>query len=211
MKSHKGPHKCSGAFRWGTIGLCLTIVLVVIQALGRPSYAQTPPELPGYTVNITAGYSSLQGATASNAAFSSFAFPIKTLYLGTVLGTMSLAARADDFYNTAPGANILLGGVEQRFQFSSAGLFNGAVFQPFVNEMVGATRNGCVATSNCAAGVSSATKFAFKFGGGLDMPLSSNVVARLFEVDYIRSTLLPQNHLTVSNFAQVTTGIGFKF
>ena len=173
-------------------------------------FAQAPAELPGYSVSTFVGYSSVTGQ-ASNAMFLSLAVPVKTLYTNAKVGTLSLSARADNFWATGAGVNIILAGPEQRFQFSKPNFFNGAVFQPFLNEMAGVARSACVSTANCAAGVSTTSHFAYKVGGGLDMVLTSNMTARLFEVDYIRSHVLPGGHLTVSNAAQITAGIGFHF
>ena len=187
------------------------IVLACALLLVSPLlFAQAPAELPGYSVSTFVGYSSVSGTTASG-MFLSLAAPLKTVYLNSTLGTMTVSARADNFWNTTPGVNVILGGPEQRFQFSKATFLNGLVFQPFVNEMAGIARNACVSTTSCAAGVTTASHFAYKVGGGLDLVLTSNMTARLFEVDYIRSSLLPNGHLTVSNAAQITAGIGFHF
>lgn len=165
-------------------------------------FAQAPSELPGYSVSTFVGYSSVTGQ-ASNAMFLSLAVPVKTLYTSASLGTLSLSARADNFWATSAGVNVILAGPEERFQFSKPNFFNGAVFQPFLNEMAGAARQ--------ASGSNTTSFFAYKVGGGLDMVLTSNMTARLFEVDYIRSHVLPGGHLTVSDAAQITAGIGFHF
>ena len=166
-------------------------------------FAQAPSELPGYSVSTFIGYSSVTGQ-ASNAMFLSLAVPVKTLYTSASLGTLSLSARADNFWATSAGVNVIMAGPEERFQFSKPNFFNGAVFQPFLNEMAGAARQA-------ASGSNTTSFFAYKVGGGLDMVLTSNMTARLFEVDYIRSHVLPGGHLTVSNAAQITAGIDFHF
>ena len=188
----------------------LAILAAGLLSISPFVFAQAPAELPGYSVTTFVGYTSIQGTTA-NGMFLSLAVPVKTLYLNSTLGTMTLSARADNFWNTSPGVNVILAGPEQRFQFSKANLLGGLVFQPFVNEMAGVAREACLAAMNCAAGVSTTSHFAYKVGGGLDMVLTSNMTARLFEVDYIRSSVLPNAHLTLSNAAQITAGIGFHF
>jgi hypothetical protein len=186
----------------------IALSLVLLGTLLRVANAQAPASLPGYSVSTFVGYSSLQNANNNNGLFTSLAVPLKTW---DSTWSRTLSARADNFLLTTPGVNVVLFGPEVRFQFSKATLFNGEVFQPFGNGMAGAARNNCVATTTCASGVATTTKAAYKVGGGLDMVLSPNMTLRLFEYDYINSTIFPGGHVTVHNLSQFTTGIGFHF
>lgn len=184
----------------------LYLVVFVLLAVSV-SFAQAPAPLPGYTIQISAGYSNVQGAGASG-TFQSLAVPIWTR---NSTNTVTFSARADNFFVTSPSTYVITAGPEFRSQFSKADLLQGAVFQPFANVGFGAARSSCVFAMDCAAGQDVSSHFAYKMGGGLDMIMSSNTVARLFEVDYIHSTVFPGNHVTFSNFAQITAGIGFRF
>jgi len=187
-----------------------TTILIIAFLLSVAAFAQAPPELPGYSVTVNVGFSTVTGNTG-NGMFASVAVPLKTFNAGKTLGTVALSARADNFAVLDPSVNIILGGPEFRFQFSKPTLFNGAMFQPFVNAGAGVARFACAAQGNCATGVSTTSHVAEKFGGGLDMVLTSNMTARLFEVDYIRSSILPNGHININNAVQVTAGIGFHF
>jgi hypothetical protein len=171
-------------------------------------YAQAPPELPGYSVSTFIGYTSLQNAQSNNGMFISLAVPLKTW---NTTWSRTLSARADNFILTSPSVNAIFFGPEVRFQFSKPGAFNGAVFQPFGNGMFGEARSSCVAAGTCAPGVSTTSRAAYKLGGGLDMVLTSNMTMRLFEVDYLKSTIFPGGHVSVHNMTQFTTSLGFRF
>jgi hypothetical protein len=183
-----------------------TAVILLLVAPGL-MFAQAPPaNLPGYTVQLTAGYSLLTGAQNNNGFFSSVAVPIKTF---NNKYSFSLSGRADYFSIATPSSYVIAGGPEARFQFSKPDLMGGIVFQPFGNVMLGMAKSACPA-AGCAPTVDTSGKFAFKIGGGLDVPLKGGVVARLFQVDYIKASIYP-NGLVLSNFAQVTTGLGIRF
>lgn len=195
-------------FTLRTVTIALAICLSCIAPF---AFAQAPPELPGYSVSTSVGYTTTTGQ-ADNAMFLSLAVPLKTVFMNSALGTMTLSARVDNFWATASGVNIILAGPEERFQFSKSGFLNGMVFQPYVNEMAGISRQACIGTSNCPTGTNTHTRVAYKpIGVGLDALLSSNVTWRLLQIDYIRSSLLPNGHLVVSNAAQISTGFQFHF
>ena len=194
---------------------CVGVVALLLASAGA-ALGQAPPvppavppvELPGYSVSLFVGYSVLQNAQNNNGLFSSVAVP---LYTKNDVWSWTVSARADNFLLSSPSVVVIMGGPEGRFQFSKATLFNGAVFQPFGNFMLGAARSSCVSTKTCAVGQDQTSHVAYKVGGGLDMVLTQNMTARLFEVDYIRSTIFPGGGLTVNNFTQVSAAIGFHF
>lgn len=185
------------------------MILVAVLAAAIVGQAQSAPApLPGYSVTTFVGYSSLQSSNSGNGFFASLAVP---LWTRNADWTWTVSARADNFLIASPSVNVLLAGPEVRYQFSQPTLFNGEVFQPFGNFMAGAARSSCVAATDCAVGQDTTSHFAYKVGGGLDMVLSANMTARLFEVDYIRSTIFPGGHVTLNNTTQITAAIGFHF
>jgi len=183
----------------------LTALLLLASSF---AFAQAPPNLPGYQVQAFVGYMGIVGQNSGNGLFTSFAVPVKTL---NQKWSMTLALRADNFAFTSPSENSLLGGVEQRFQTSSATFLDGMVIQPFVNEMFGETRATCVATSNCAAGVSTKSDFTSKIGGGIDIVTTQHTTWRILEFDHLWSRAFPGGGLTVSNANQLITAFGFHF
>lgn len=183
-----------------TLVLALSLLL-----LGGLAQAQAPASLPGFQVQGFVGYTGFQGQSSGNGMFTSFEVPVYTL---NAKWSATVSARLDNFQLSNPNTNVLLGGPEFRFQFSSSTFIDGQVFQPFINIMGGASRNACVAQANCAAGVSTVTSPAWKVGGGLDMVTSSHTTWRLLEVDRIQLTSGP---VVVGNTNQFITGFGFKF
>lgn len=191
-----------------------SVLLCLCALLGSVTHAQTtppaaPPSLPGFTVQIMAGYTSLQNVQNANGFFSSLTLPMHTFNSTNFTTTVSL--RADNFLVSTPSINSVYLGPEFRFQFSQAQLLGGEVFQPFVNAELGVARSSCASTSTCPDGVDASTHFAQKVGGGLDMPTGNHVTVRLFEYDYMHSTLFPGGHITISNWGQLVTGLGFRF
>lgn len=186
--------------------------IVACLVLAVPAFGQSAPTpLPGYNVSLNAGYSSVQG-NGNNGMFASLAVPVYTF--GGAFGKdwdATISARADYFTLTSPANYIVTAGPEFRFQFSRASLLSGTVFQPFANLGVGAARAQCVSAGTCAAGTDTSTHGAFKFGGGLDIPMSASLSLRLLEVDYIHASDLPSGHVVFSNFAQVSAGVGIRF
>lgn len=173
--------------------VCLSLSLALAQS--------APAPLPGYQVSLAAGYSLLTGAQNNNGFFSSVGMNMRTF---DKTNSFSIAARGDYFSINTPSSYVIAGGPEFRFQFSRASFLSGKVFQPFANVGAGAARSSC-------SGCSNAPHFALKIGGGLDMVGSPTVTYRLFEVDYIHSTIFPNNAITLSNFAQVMTGLKLNF
>lgn len=181
-------------------------VLIVLSAVC--SFAQSAPSaLPGYTVQLNAGYSSVQG-NSSNGMFASLAVPIWTR---NSTNTMTVSARSDWFSITNPSTFVITAGPEFRYQFSRATLLNGIVFQPFANTGIGAARSQCVSTNSCPVGADTSSHITEKLGGGLDVIMDTHSTIRIFEVDYIHSRIFPGGHVVMSNFAQVSAGIGFRF
>lgn len=187
------------------IGLAVAALLFCVMGLR----AQAPAQPPGYTVSINLGYTSLQNVGNANGFFSSLALPLHTF--PATNWTTTVALRADNFLIASPSVNTVFLGPEFRFQFSQANLLGGEVFQPFVNAMLGEARSSCAASASCGAGVNASTHFAQKLGGGLDMITSAHVTLRLFEYDYLHSTLFPGGSLQISNWGQLLTGVGFTF
>jgi hypothetical protein len=180
-------------------------LLAVLLLVAGSAYAQAPTSLPGFSVSGFVGYTAVQGQNSGNGIFTSFAVPLKTI---DTKWSFTIAARLDNFILTAPTANVVLGGPEARFQFSSANFMDGQVFQPFGNFMLGADRAGCVSTQTCAAGTSTNAHFAWKAGFGLDIVTSTHTTWRLIEVDHIQ---LPTGAVNLGNQNQFLTAFGFHF
>jgi NHL repeat len=68
--------------------------------------------------------------------------------------------------------------------------------------------NTVVPTSAGVAGA--ATYFVFQVGGGVDLPLRKGIGIRLFEADYVRSTL-PNGGNSTQNDLRLAAGISFHF
>jgi hypothetical protein len=68
--------------------------------------------------------------------------------------------------------------------------------------------NTVVPTSAGVAGA--ASSFAFQVGGGVDLPLRKVIGIRLFEADYVRSTL-PNAGNSTQNDLRLAAGISFHF
>jgi hypothetical protein len=68
--------------------------------------------------------------------------------------------------------------------------------------------NTVVPTSAGVAGA--ASSFAFQVGGGADLPLRKSIGIRLFEADYVRSTL-PNAGDSTQNDLRLAAGISFHF
>jgi hypothetical protein len=68
--------------------------------------------------------------------------------------------------------------------------------------------NTVVPTSAGVAGA--ASSFVFQVGGGLDLPLRKAIGIRLFEADYVRSTL-PNAGNSTQNDLRLAAGISFHF
>ncbi len=68
--------------------------------------------------------------------------------------------------------------------------------------------NTVVPTSAGVAGA--ASSFVFQVGGGADLPLRKNIGIRLFEADYVRSTL-PNAGNSTQNDLRLAAGISFHF
>jgi hypothetical protein len=68
--------------------------------------------------------------------------------------------------------------------------------------------NTVVPTSAGVAGA--ASSFAFQVGGGMDLPLRTAIGSRLFEADYVRSTL-PNAGNSTQNDLRLAAGISFHF
>lgn len=185
---------------------------IVFVLAAQCAFAQSAPQpLPGYNVSLNAGYSSVQG-NGNNGMFASLAVPVYTF--GGAFGKnwdATISARADYFTLTTPSNYVITAGPEFRFQFSRANLLNGAVFQPFANFGIGTSRAQCVSSNTCGPTVSTASAFTSKFGGGLDIPVSSSMSLRILEVDYIHAGNLPSGHVIFSNFAQISAGLGIRF
>lgn len=186
-------------------------MLVALTAFA--AHAQTAPsDLPGYSVSLFAGYSATTGNQTNNGFFSSVAIPVHQFQsaFGKQYG-MNLAVRGDYFSISKPSTYVLTGGPELRFQISKPDILNGQVLQPFINIGMGGARSQCVSDSSCAPTADQSTHFAAKVGGGLDIPISAKVNMRIFEIDFIHSTIFPTGNVVVSNFAQISAGIGLKF
>jgi hypothetical protein len=171
-------------------------LFVVLLALSTLAASQAPPDLPGYSVQITGGYSLLTGAQTSNGFFTEAAVPFHTFH---DTNSVTVSGKADYFQVASPASNVIAAGPEVRFQFSKANFINGQVFQPFAHAEFGAAR------------ASGDTKTAWVIGGGLDMPDGQSLTWRIFEVDYVHSTLFPNNAVAESNWAQVKTALGIRF
>ena len=183
-----------------------TVSLFAALLLAVCSFGQTTPaptELPGYSVQVLAGYSLVTGAGNNNGFFSSVAVPA----WHNKSNSLAVQARADYFSINKPSSYYVGGGPEFRYAFAKPTIFNGQVFEPFADVQIGAAE-----TSDPATGNPTGTKhFALKVGGGLDTVLKGNVTWRLFQVDWIHSTIYPGNGIVLSNFAQISTGIGIRF
>lgn len=180
-------------------------VLFLAFAIGGCFAQSAPPSLPGYQVSLAAGYSLTTGAQNNNGFFSSVAVP---LYTFKNKWDLNIAGRGDYFSIATPSTFVITAGPEGRFQFSSPTFFSGKVFQPFGNVGFGVAKSNCSAT---AAVCNSASYSAVKLGGGLDLVGTPTLTYRLFEFDYIRSTIFPGGSVQLSNFAQVTTGLKINF
>jgi hypothetical protein len=179
-------------------------LLALVFCFGASGARAQSSSLPGWKVSINAGYSLTQGDTTNNGIFSSATFALPQPKSWKDFG---LAMRGDYFTITSPAVYVVDFGPEVRATpFSVAGILNGAKFQPFLNAGFGFARSQASVQSLAAA-----SHFAFKIGGGVDMPVSSTVNWRLLEVDYIRSNIFPGGSVVLSNVAQVETGIGITF
>lgn len=192
--------------------LPLLIVTFTTLAYGQvvPAPPTAPTPLPGYTLQVSAGYSSAQGISASNGIFSTLEAP---LYTRPGKYDLTFSARVDWNSLSTPSNYVLAAGPEVRTQFSSARFLNGVVLQPYGDVLLGATRAQCVSSQTCAPGADVKSHFATKFGFGVDMPMGSGTtvatVARLFEVQWIHAS--PFGTITQSNFTQISAGLGFRF
>lgn len=186
------------------IASAVTVVLA-LAFLATFAFAQAPASLPGYQVSLAAGYSLTTGAQNNNGFFSSVGVP---LYTFKDKWDVNIAGRGDYFSIATPSTYVITAGPEGRFQFSSASFFNGKVFQPFGNVGFGVAKSNCSATAAVCNGNSYA---AVKLGGGLDLVGTPTLTYRLFEFDYIKSTIFPGGSVKLSNFAQVTTGLKINF
>jgi len=192
----------------------LLLTVILLSALGLEAQS-APPQLPGFGVSAYVGYTGVTNQGLGSGVLTSFAAPIYT-NPGFASGplkndAMTVSGRIDNVFTTSPGGNVLTGGPEFRFQFSSATFLDGKVFQPFVNVGVGAARSSCVATSACPVGTDTTTHFAYKFGVGIDTISSTHVIWRLLEYDRVQSKFFPGNGVTLSNANQFITSIGFRF
>lgn len=68
--------------------------------------------------------------------------------------------------------------------------------------------NTVVPTSAGVGGA--ASSFVFQVGGGVDLPLRKGIGIRLFEADYVRSTL-PNGGNSIQNDLRLAAGISFHF
>lgn len=188
--------------------------LAVAFFFALPVFAQQGgvSQLPGYNISIAGGYAATTGNATNNGFWSSLAVPVHQFQsaFGKEYG-MNLAIRGDYFTISQPSTYVVTGGPELRFQISKPTLLNGQAFQPFINTGLGAARSQCVSTMTCPAGSDQSTHFAFKFGGGLDIPTNSALSIRIVEVDWIHSTIFPTGSVTISNAAQISTGLSIKF
>lgn len=193
--------------------LLFLVVLFSVPVSLAQTAAPVPASLPGYSVSISAGYSATTGNTTNNGFWGSVAVPAYTFQ--SVIAKqydMTLSIRGDYFSLSKPDDYVLTGGPEFRLQFSKPNLLNGQAFQPFANIGLGMARNQCVAAMNCAAGVDQTTHAAFKIGGGLDIPVNGTMSIRILELDLIHSSAIPGNgNVVVTNAAQLSAGIGFRF
>lgn len=187
--------------------LGLLVGFLVLCASGLRAQAPTP--LPGFTVQIMAGFTSLQNVANANGFFTSLTLPLYTK--SATNWTTTISARADNFLISSPSINSVYVGPELRFQFSQASLLGGQVFQPFANVMLGEARSSCASTETCLPGADATSHFAQKVGGGLDMVTGNHVTLRLFEYDYMHSTLFPGGKIQISNWGQLFTAVGFRF
>jgi len=191
----------------------ISAIAVILLAASLGLAQTTPPStpapstnLPGWAVQLTGGYSLVAGANTNNGFFSSVAVPV----WHSKNNALGVQGRGDYFSVSKPTSYFVGGGPELRGQFSKDTLLNGQVFEPFATVEFGLSKLADT-TDSAGATISHPTKFAFKIGGGLDTILKGNVTWRLVEVDYIHSSIYPNNGLVVSNFAQVSTGIGIRF
>lgn len=194
------------------MGKALAVVFGLLLCASFAAAQSAPVSLPGYNISLGAGYSSTTGNSTNNGFWSSLSVPVYTF--GGTFGKnwdATISARADYFTVTTPSTYVVTAGPEMRFQFSKPTLLNGIVFQPFGNLGLGAARSQCAAAMDCAAGVDATSHFAFKLGGGIDIPMSSSTALRLFEFDYIHSTIFPNGHVVLSNSAQISAGLKWTF
>lgn len=180
-----------------------------------PLFAQTttttPPAttttssttLPGWAVQVSAGYSYITNANENNGFFSSIDVPL----YHDKSNNFSISGSGSYFSITTPSSYFVGAGPVLHGAWSSPNLLNGQVFEPFAGLDFGVTRSVDSSTGTPTG----ATKFGFGVKGGLDTILKGNVVWRIFQVEFIHSTLYPGNSVTVSNIGQISTGIGFRF
>lgn len=180
------------------------VFLMIASGFGASGARAQSTSLPGWKVSLNAGYSLTQGDTTNNGIFSSAAFALPQPASWKNFG---LAMRGDYFTITSPSVYVVDFGPELRATpFSVDGILNGAKFQPFLNLGVGLARS-----QSSVSDLVTASHFAFKIGGGVDMPVSQAVNWRLLEVDYIRSNIFPGGSVVLSNVAQLETGLGISF
>lgn len=184
----------------------ITLFAVLAFAVSCFAQAPTPPvttTLPGYSVQLAAGYSYITNATTNNGFFSTIDVPL----YHDKSNAFAISGVGNYFSISNPSSYYVSGGPTAHFQYSKPSLLNGQVFEPFAGVGFGVTRSVSTSTET----PSGAMHFGFDIHGGLDTILKGNVSWRIVQVAWIHSTLYPGGSVAVSNIGQVTTGIGIRF
>jgi hypothetical protein len=184
------------------------VVLTLLFLSSGLVWAQTPtpapaPTLPGYAIQLSAGYSYISNAPTNNGFFSSLDVPM----WHDPSNKFAISGSGSYFTMSTPSSYFAGGGPVAHFQYSNKNLLNGQVFQPFVGADFGVTRS-----IDTSTGLSTgSTHFGVGIKGGLDTVLTGNVSWRVFQVEWIHSTLYPGNSVTISNIGQISTGLNIRF
>lgn len=168
-----------------------------------------PPSLanlPTINVSLYGGYSNTTGAATNNGTFTSQALTLGNVFKG------SIAVRNDVYMLANPTIVIDAAGPELRWSVNT--IFpNLSGNYPVVNQME-LFINGKVGDSyqtDTAGDKVGKNSLAYGFGGGVDIRVSTNVVARVLDISYIRSPLLQNGGIVLGNHLSLEAGLGLRF
>lgn len=170
---------------------------------GTAVSAPTPSlsSLPTFNVSIYGGYSNVTGAATNNGTFTS-----QALQIGH-----SFAVRNDVYMLANPTIVIDVAGPEYRVSVNK--LFPSLSGDyPIINnmELFANAKLGDAYQTNTQGDKVGKNSFAYGVGGGIDIEVSTNVVARVLDVSYIRTPLV-NGGIVLGNHMQLEAGLGLRF
>lgn len=170
------------------------VVIMLCLLIGVTAHAQSVA--PTGTWEVGAGYSSVAGPTSNGQRY----------FVGKQLGNRTYAVAKVFTLANPSGVVMVIGSPRYQLPFSAFwkpnGYFDSSKLALNLDANLGAVKDNF-----------GTSRFAYGAGIGLDYRIASNVTINAFEVDYVRSKLLPTGStlIIVNNLNSISTGISFRF